>query len=504
MFRLAGCLALSALLVGTANAEILTPGDIPGLRVWLDAQDPSGDGLLPADGTPLGVWVDKSGLGNHATQAVASRQPLFRTNQHFGLPAVKFDGHEAEPVGTSDWLDVPDVFNLNSVTAFLVGRSHPWTRGYFISSRYTHRFYIWHEGSGNEFRYRIGGGTSYDAAYRPGDSEVHLFSLQNNGLTNGAQAFLDGTSVGTGTKYQYESVRWLTLGAHPGLSAHEGFLRCEVMEVLFYDRALNGPERMDVEEYLHEKWIAPDGDKYADWTLTAHGRGVGTFEGSHDMPDFTFDVVRPNVGFSMSVESGDDFDCVPWESRFGEGNGQESLRLRSLREESPLTPAITTLTINFESPTPSGWAFAVTDLETEDAVIGASFDGSPIPDARVAGWFRGLFDSMGGVYNLPSGFDAANVAVVAQKDADGLLSNEAVGFGGTESASAWFAPDTPIDTLTITHRNRYGGGGLGGYASMHVYLAVPEPSTLILLAVGALGLVGYGWRRARIGRKAAR
>ena len=53
-------------------------------------------------------------------------------------------------------------------------------------------------------------------------------------------------------------------------------------------------------------------------------------------------------------------------------------------------------------------------------------------------------------------------------------------------------PDTAIHRITLQYVSSFGGEKMEG--TIHV---VPQPSTLILLCVGAAGLAGYGWRRRR-------
>jgi hypothetical protein len=56
-----------------------------------------------------------------------------------------------------------------------------------------------------------------------------------------------------------------------------------------------------------------------------------------------------------------------------------------------------------------------------------------------------------------------------------------------------FNNDQKVDvndlTIVLTNYNRSAGSSANGMA------AVPEPSTLVLIAVGVLGLLGYAWRR---------
>ncbi len=63
------------------------PGDIPNLMMWLQA-----DGITGLnDGDPVASWPDISGSCNSAAQTNSSKQPVYRTNQVNGLPAVVFD-----------------------------------------------------------------------------------------------------------------------------------------------------------------------------------------------------------------------------------------------------------------------------------------------------------------------------------------------------------------------------------------------------------------------------
>ena len=57
-----------------------------------------------------------------------------------------------------------------------------------------------------------------------------------------------------------------------------------------------------------------------------------------------------------------------------------------------------------------------------------------IPKEVINGWFRGVFDSSDG-NNCK--LDKMNNAVVAERDSDGLLSEESFNFPGSNS-SAWF------------------------------------------------------------------
>jgi hypothetical protein len=51
-------------------------------------------------------------------------------------------------------------------------------------------------------------------------------------------------------------------------------------------------------------------------------------------------------------------------------------------------------------------------------------------------------------------------------------------------------------TLVMVHCSAWPGTSTTWVESL-VYTPVPEPSTLVLLAIGAIGLLGYAWRRRK-------
>jgi len=59
-----------------------------GVLLWLDANDPAGNGTQPANNTSMATIVDKSGNGYNATQSTGANQPVFVINQQNGLPVL--------------------------------------------------------------------------------------------------------------------------------------------------------------------------------------------------------------------------------------------------------------------------------------------------------------------------------------------------------------------------------------------------------------------------------
>lgn len=68
-------------------AGLFNPVRHPSLSIWLDATDLSSFSL---SGNRISAWNDKSGKGNHVSQATGSLQPLYVASAISGKPAVQF------------------------------------------------------------------------------------------------------------------------------------------------------------------------------------------------------------------------------------------------------------------------------------------------------------------------------------------------------------------------------------------------------------------------------
>jgi hypothetical protein len=63
-----------------------TPADLS-TSLWLDAADAD---TVVLNGSTVSQWQDKSGLGNHVSNATAATQPIYSTTAFGGLPTLSF------------------------------------------------------------------------------------------------------------------------------------------------------------------------------------------------------------------------------------------------------------------------------------------------------------------------------------------------------------------------------------------------------------------------------
>lgn len=76
--------------------------------VWLNA-----DKLSLSDNDAVSSWTDFSGNANHAAQGSGTLQPIFKTNQVNGFPAIEFDGSD-------DYLDFTSNLTTQATSVFFV------------------------------------------------------------------------------------------------------------------------------------------------------------------------------------------------------------------------------------------------------------------------------------------------------------------------------------------------------------------------------------------------
>jgi hypothetical protein len=112
--------AATFLLHGIGSRRLgFLPTDIDNCAVWLRADL----GISVVSGA-VSSWMDKSGLGNHMSQATSSKRPAYVANAVGGQPALSFDGVDDHLTGTlatvfagtTQDLTIFSVANIDSTT----------------------------------------------------------------------------------------------------------------------------------------------------------------------------------------------------------------------------------------------------------------------------------------------------------------------------------------------------------------------------------------------------
>lgn len=250
---------------------MIDPGTLSGLDLWLKA-----DALVHADNTPVTTWTDSSPRLAHATQADATRRPVFRASVLNSKPVVRFDGVAATlaaPVGPVS-PSFATVFGVAKLTDGVAadyrhivslpagaGWSPPYGRIRMVQE--------WTEFSFDS----VESGISANAARgMPFDTSWHVWSGSYDGTFVDLQ--IDGAlkqekdALASGPIPQ--TVEPYAIGGRSSTAFGE-FWSGDLAELLVFNRVLTDPERLGVEQYL--------GDKYALQPRTPSALVAATVQG---------------------------------------------------------------------------------------------------------------------------------------------------------------------------------------------------------------------------------
>jgi putative heme-binding domain-containing protein len=241
-----------------------------GLELWLDASriDAAAQAnkeKLAANGK-LGVWRDGSGNGRHLRQAVEAAQP---TVVKVGETAiVRFDGEDDHLrfTGSKD--------ELKAFTVFIVvaPRANPGDfRGFFALNAPNGRDYEtgltidMGPGGTPRFTQLNVEGRGFGGAQnllKPGGPFGQLYQLEVRGEEKAVKLFVDGAASGERSwAVAALSAAEITVGARfytngPGQHIVRGFARCDIAEILLFNRTLTDDESKKVRTYLATKHAA--------------------------------------------------------------------------------------------------------------------------------------------------------------------------------------------------------------------------------------------------------
>jgi hypothetical protein len=241
-----------------------------GLQLWLDAsdadtlfQDSAGTTPATADNDPVGYWADKSGNGNHATQATTSAKPALKLAIQNGRNVVRFTTDDVLTIG--DKLDM----RTNNILVFVVGKKAgvgATAETYFAKSRLASESgryaLIYASGSLNAVYAHTSGGEDVVVARTGGSYEVvaqriNRVSGANRLYANGAQIGSDNAfTPDTGTDHNTTFVSQLGAYRDASDAANTLFLTGDEAEVLVFHRATeySAGEVAAIFSYLNAKW----------------------------------------------------------------------------------------------------------------------------------------------------------------------------------------------------------------------------------------------------------
>ena len=245
---------------------VLSPTDITGLTLWLDANDPNGNGSQLSDGVGVSLWSDKSGNNHDLSQYVSSYKPTYIASMLNNKPVFRFDG--------GDYLRTQSLigsalFSSNESHIFVVIKQQ-------LSSS-AEVLFSWQSAEpsnrvGNEFeaskiRFDFGndstGKVEYNS-YTP-DPSFHVVEYVRTD-SNVQKIIEDSIDLVSATRSQSLNTSAYSPFYLGGYAVNYKFSG-DVAEVLIYKEALSETDQANVRNYLQSKWFnSGGGDEDPNWT----------------------------------------------------------------------------------------------------------------------------------------------------------------------------------------------------------------------------------------------
>jgi len=227
------------------------PTTIPGCVIWLDGNDPAGNGVKPANGSTVSTWYDKSGNANNGTAvntptyALSSRGIATSSGAYFTLPNGAFPYNDS----SYTYFFVFTTTTTGSVNSLFGG-------GVPGSTRSTLAVRLGTNGANNVIQTYWWANGINDLIVTNTYS-ANVISLAETWYSSGGTRTITLNFAGSNTdspaasggRLQANTNNFLGL-AYPGDGALSGFH----YEFIVYNTSLSTPNRQLVESYLAQKW----------------------------------------------------------------------------------------------------------------------------------------------------------------------------------------------------------------------------------------------------------
>jgi hypothetical protein len=204
----------------------------------LDAADPAGTGVVPANGTTISTWVDKS--GNSKNMTVYAGTPVFNTTPS----RITFNGSTSL---------INTTFTSQIFTLFIVYLQTTAAGPVYTTSTTQEYSGFWPNEGGTTFFTRVDNNSWYTQASTLPINTRRILVIQYTAAGAGANMFVwaDGTLNISTTSLGARTITSLLLGHRP---TGNNFLFGNYNEVIQYDSVLTTTQRQTIEGYLARKW----------------------------------------------------------------------------------------------------------------------------------------------------------------------------------------------------------------------------------------------------------
>ena len=228
-----------------------SPRQIAGLVIWLDGADPAGNGVIPANGSTISTWTDKSGNGNNGTAvntptySLSSKGVATSSGAYFTLPNGAYPFNDS----SYTYFFVFTTTTTGSVNSLFGGGVPGTTRSTVAVRLGTNgannviQTYWWANGINDLLV------TNTYSANVISIAETWYATGSTRTITLNFTGSSTDSPAASGARLQANTNNYLGL-AYPGDGALTGFH----YEFLVYNTSLSTTQRQQVESYLAQKW----------------------------------------------------------------------------------------------------------------------------------------------------------------------------------------------------------------------------------------------------------
>lgn len=222
------------------TSTISSPTSVTGCTLWLDGNDAST--ITYSTGTNISQWADKSGNNYHAVQATAARQPTYDSTTkgvNFLQSSVQFMTSSAPYTGSANSECIYIVFKqTNAANADLIGTTDT-ARGRQLRTQ------------GSRLVIYNGATLSLSGTQLLNTTNTYIVEFVN--ITGRCLTNINKAANGTSGKIAFASGTWTQViggATTSGAVSYDG----QIYEMVIFNRALTGDERLSMMNYLFTKW----------------------------------------------------------------------------------------------------------------------------------------------------------------------------------------------------------------------------------------------------------
>jgi hypothetical protein len=232
------------------------PTDVTGLKFWVDADDINS---IVLNGNYVSQWQDKSGNSHHASQSTVGFQPYYVTNTLNKKSVLHFNG-----VSQYLQLDAGSVTDLNPTeyTIFCVnivsGKQGAWRSPFTSRTNSPEGGYLFYAATNNKWQHWVGASGEWSAIGSNNEVILNNPVVLTGIYGDGKQSFyVDGRLDGELTvPFSVNSIYPARIGAGATEdSSPTYYFNGDIAEIAIYNRKLSNIERVQVENYLLNKWM---------------------------------------------------------------------------------------------------------------------------------------------------------------------------------------------------------------------------------------------------------